>query len=206
MLSYETISDFEGITLSGSYLVLRQLHEVLHEVNEQSQMSIDKEAGLLTFAYDVRKAYEGQRHVIAPQEGRPEIGVRFGVNLLWPQILVYSRILRSALAYMDSKALHQAYAFALEAILEDALDEVFADNAREAKTAWKMIDPAHPGVEEKLESRAAAFYSWNAERRRTSLAQLLISLHPLYESSGMWKSAGKHLHPDKLAAAKFSPL
>lgn len=104
MLSYEPLADFEGITLSGSYLTLRNFHSILHDVNERSALVRNKEAGLLALAYDVRKAYEGQRDVIEPPEYMPESGNRYGVALLWPQALVHARILRVSLAYMGSVA------------------------------------------------------------------------------------------------------
>lgn len=204
MLRYEPLPGFEGITLSGSYLTLRELYSLLHDVNERSAVIRDKEAGLMELAYDVRKAYEGRREVIKPPEYMPEAGTRFGVALLWPQVLVQARILRVSLAYMDHGPSHQAFTYALEAVLHDALDDVFASDADKIKGAWQMIDPATPATEERLESRSAAFRSWSGVRRKASLAGLLKSFHPLYEElPSMWENMESHLHPSNLAAARF---
>lgn len=59
MRSYEPLPDFEGITLSGSYLTLRQFHSILHDVNERSALVRNKEAGVLALAYDVRRHTRG---------------------------------------------------------------------------------------------------------------------------------------------------
>lgn len=204
MLSYEALPDFEGIALSGSYLTLRRFHSILHDVNERSDLVHNKDGGLMPLAYDVRKAYEGQRAVIEPPEYAPEIGTRFGVALLWPQVLVHARILRASLAYMDHGPGYQTFTYALEAVLHDALDDVFASEASSIKDAWRMIDPATPETEERLESRSAAFYSWTGDRRKASLAGLLRSFRPLYDKlPSMWEGAENHLHPSSLAAARF---
>lgn len=134
----------------------------------------------------------------------PETGTRYGVALLWPQILVHARILRVSLAYMDHGPSHQALTYALEAVLHDAIDDVIASDAGSIKDAWQMIDPVVPTTEEWLESRSAAFYSWAGDRRKASLAGLLRSFHPLYEElPSIWESAERHLHPSSLAAARF---
>lgn len=79
----------------------------------------------LALAYDARKAYERQRDMVEPPEHSEEIGIRYGVRILWPVLLLQHRMLRSSLAYLNHTAKTQAIAYALEAIIEEALLEDF---------------------------------------------------------------------------------
>lgn len=85
----------------------------------------DKEGVFLGLAYDVRKAYEQQREVLQPPQHYKEVGVRYGVKILWPVLLPQNRMLRLSLAFLNHSAKTQAIAYALEAIIEEALREYF---------------------------------------------------------------------------------
>lgn len=204
MLTYRPLPDFEGITLIGSYLDLKQLYGLLHEVNQRSPLQTDKEGGVLPLAYDVRKAFSGDRDVISPPESTPEIGTRFGVAQLWPLLLVHVRMLRASLAYMDHNARDQAITYDLEAVLHEAIDEVFGAEGSQIREAWELVDPACPLTEQLLDGRAAAFLSWSGSRREASLAPLLASLRPDYEKTKSWEHHGAHLSPARLAAARWA--
>ncbi|QMI49752.1 DUF6904 family protein [Burkholderia sp. MBR-1] len=82
MLQYALLKNHAGLLLCGDYNSLRELHEVVHEVNENSVLVRNKEGEFLSLAYDVRKAYEGQRRVLQPPDGYPEVGTSFGVEIL----------------------------------------------------------------------------------------------------------------------------
>lgn len=84
MLSYRLLKNHAGILLIGDYTSLRWLHEVVHDVNERSPLVREKEGMFLSLAYDVRKAYERQREIILPPPHYDEMGVRYGVQILWP--------------------------------------------------------------------------------------------------------------------------
>lgn len=180
MLAYSLMKNHAGVLLTGDYCSLRTLHEVVHEVNERSPLVKDKEGALLGLAYEVRKAYEEQRKVIKPPEQYPEIGPRFGVEMLWPVLLVQSRILRSSIAFMDSSKWQQAIAYNLEAVIESAIEADFGAQAVVLLERWMRIDPGHPGVADKLDSRGAVFCSWTKAERRKRLAGLLASFDPMY--------------------------
>jgi len=76
----------------------------------------DKKGSFLGLAYDVRKAYERQREVIQPPKHSEEIGVRYGVQILWPVLMLQQRLLRQSLAFLNHTAKTQAIAYALEAM------------------------------------------------------------------------------------------
>ena len=63
--------------------------------------------------------------MVEPPEHSEEIGIRYGVRILWPVLLLQHRMLRSSLAYLNHTAKTQAIAYALEAIIEEALLEDF---------------------------------------------------------------------------------
>lgn len=182
MLSYRLLKNHAGILLIGDYTSLRWLHEVVHDVNERSPLVRDKEGMFLGLAYDVRKAYERQREIISPPPHYDEMGLRYGVQVLWPVLLLQQRMLRVSLAYLDHSAKTQAISYALEAIIDEALQEDFGAQGRQATALWQRIDPAQPIVFEMLQSRGAIFCSWTKAERKRRFLQLLTSFDPMYES------------------------
>lgn len=184
MLTYQLLRNHAGILLCGDYETLQALHAVIHDVNERSPLIRDKEGLFLGLAYDVRKAYEGARKELAPPEGYPKVGPRFGVEILWPVLLLQSRILRTSMAYIDTSKNMQAHAYALESVVEAGLREDFGgDLAASIIEQWERIDPAHPFPEEALDSRGAIFCSWNKTQRRKRIAGLMASFDPMYALS-----------------------
>lgn len=191
MLSYKLLRNHAGVLLAGDYNSLKVLHELIHVVNEKSPLVRNKEGPFLGLAYEVCKAYEQQREVIRPPEFFPEVGIRFGVQILWPELLVQSRILRSSLACIDSSKWDQAVVFNLEAVIESALQDDFGVQAAALQEWWERINPLHPWAETKMHSRGAIFCSWTKAERRKRFTGLLASLDPMYPSLyPMWVSAG----------------
>ncbi len=111
MLSYRLLKNHAGIMLIGDYTSLRWLHEVVHDVNERSPLVRDRESMFIGLAYDVRKAYERQREILEPPEHYEELGIRYGVKILWPVLLLQQRMLRSSLGYLDHATKTQAIAY-----------------------------------------------------------------------------------------------
>lgn len=113
----------------GDYTSLTWLHEVIHDVNDRSPIVKDKEGSFLGLAYDVRKAYERQREVIRPPKHFKEIDVRYGVQILWPVLMLQHRLLRQSLAFLNHTAKTQAITYVLEAVIEDGLRDDFGTQA-----------------------------------------------------------------------------
>jgi hypothetical protein len=61
MFSYKALKNAAGIALFSDYLSLRQANKIIHDVNERSPLIRAKDGFFLGLAYDLRKAYEGQR-------------------------------------------------------------------------------------------------------------------------------------------------
>lgn len=203
MLTYTLLKNHAGILLTGDYNSLKALHEVVHEVNARSILLKDKEGTFLGLAYDARKAYERQRKVITPPRHFPEIGVRYGVEIIWPVLLVQCRMLRASMAFMDTTKWQQAVTYNLEGVIEAALQDDFGAAAERLKELWLRIDPAHPWAEEKLNSRGAVFCSWTKPERKKRLAGLLASLDAMYPAFyPHWVKSGDNtlLAPEELDA------
>jgi hypothetical protein len=182
LLSYHLLKNHAGVLLIGDYTSLRWLHEVIHDVNERSPLVKDKEGMFLSLAYDVRKAYEQQREILQPPQHFEEIGIRYGVKILWPVLLLQHRMLRLSLAFLNHTAKTQAMVYALEAIIEEALREDFGAQGDRVVAFWQRLDPAHPAVFDMLRSRGAIFCSWTKTQRRANFQQLLTSFDPMYDS------------------------
>lgn len=181
MLTYRLLKNHAGLLLTGDYQTLRALHDVIHDVNERSPLVRDKEGAFLGLAYDVRKAFEGQRRKVAPPEGYPEIGPRFGVEILWPVLLWQSRVLRASLGFIDTSKGMQANAYALEAVIEDGLKDDFGADIGEAVISeWEQMNPAHPFAGQALQSRGAVFSSWKKAQRQAGIVGLISSFSPMY--------------------------
>jgi hypothetical protein len=180
VLAYRLLKNHAGILLMGDYVSLRELHEIVHDVNERSPLIREEDGPFLGLAYDVRKAYEQQREILQPPEGYEEIGVRYGVEILWPVLLVQQRMLRVSLGYLDHSRRHQAITYALEAVIEAGLGEDLGAQGQTMIDRWLRLDPT-PDIFEKLDSRGAIFCSWSKAERERRFASLLLSFDPLYE-------------------------
>lgn len=190
MLAFELSPDLSGPLIFGSAETLQAFHEILHDVNERSPIIRDKEGTFLGLAYDVRKAFEGQRTIRKPARGVMHSGPRLGFEILWPTILVQSRMLRVALGFMDSGKRHQAFTYALEAVVEEALRQDFPAEYQKIHERWLRLVPDHPVLEEKSESRIEHWYHWTKAERRRGIIPLLESLDPMFEID--YKMAVKH--------------
>jgi hypothetical protein len=180
VLAYRLLKNHAGLLLIGDYESLRELHEIVHDVNERSPLIHEEDGPFLGLAYDVRKAYEQQREILQPPEGYDEIGVRYGVEILWPVLLVQQRMLRVSLGYLDHSRWHQAITYALEAVIEAGLREDFGAQGQTMVDRWLRLDPT-ADIFEKLDSRGAVFCSWSKAERERRFASLLLSFDALYE-------------------------
>jgi hypothetical protein len=161
----------------------KPLLAVVHEVNDQSVLIEDKEGMFLGLAYDARKAFERQRTVIKPEKHFPEMGVRYGVEILWPVLLLQCRLLRCSLAYFDSSKRQQAITYALEDVIETAIDEAYGAEAASIALEWRRMDASQPVVVANWDSRGAQFCLWSGTECKTKLAGLLTSFDPMYDWS-----------------------
>lgn len=203
MLQFELLKNHAGIVLIGDYLTLLELHALVHRVNEECPYIRDKEGAFLGLAYDLRKAYEQQRRVIAPPDHTPEMGPRYGVEILWPVLLFQAHLLRQGLSWMPHGTGDQALAYSLEHVIECALVADFKDAAGAIKHAWRHMNIRPDEADRKLDARGALFSSWGKARRKRSLADLLESFSPMYEVTfQIWANRDNHgkLDPAEIEA------
>lgn len=203
MLTYDLLKNHAGILLCGDYRTLQTLHDVVHEVNDRSPLIENKEGSFLGLAYDARKAYERQRRVIEPPKHFEEVGVRYGVEILWPVLIVQCRMLRASLGYFDSTKRQQAIAYALESVVEQAIEDDFGADGPLIRDYWMRLDPDQPDIEDKLDSRGAQFCVWAKAERKAKFAGLLASFDPMYPTFyPHWVKSGETglMAPDELDA------
>lgn len=198
MLRYQNLPNNAGIILCGDYTTLDDLHTVVHTIVGQSTLRLkDPKNYLMAFAYDVRKAMEKQRETIKPPEHFPEIGVMFGVKMLWPLLLIQVKMLRFKLAFMPSNKRAHAMVFALEDLVESALTNIFPDESGEILRAYERLQL---DTEEKIDrvwSRCAQFTQWKRSQRKNGLAELLLSFEFMYDHS---------IYPRRLEAGMKLPF
>jgi len=183
MITSEKLPRHEGLRLMGSAESLREFHALLHDVNERSVIIRDKEGFFLALAYDVRKAYEGQRTKRKPNREVLHSGPLLGVEILWPTLLVQARMLRASLGFMDSSKRHQAYTYALEALIEEGLKRDFGGQYEAIHEQYMMLSPEHPYLEEAILSRVELYAAWSGAERRRRIVNLLKSLDTMYRSA-----------------------
>lgn len=181
LLTHSPLKNLAGLQVIGDYTSLRDLHWVLHDVNERCPVIQDKDGPLMHLAYEARSAYQLGRDILAPPSASPEIGKRYGFKIVWPVILFQHRALRTALGYIDSGPRHQAVAYALEHILTEGLRDAFKGRADDVIERWQGLDPIRPEALRRYNSRGALFCSWSRTERLRLLPELLYSFHPSYE-------------------------
>lgn len=188
MLSNQLLKNHAGLLLVGDYDSLQCLHEVIHDVNDRSPLITAEDGSFLGLAYDVRKAFEQEREILNPPPGMAAMGPRYGVQILWPVLLLQQRMLRASLAYIDHGRRHQAITYALEAVIEDGLREDFPADGDRLVSLWQHLDPAFPSVFAELDSAGALFLLWSKAERKRRFGALLESLDPMYDSNFAWRA------------------
>jgi hypothetical protein len=102
MLRYELTPNNAGFILWGDSEALNELHELIHYIVDESPLIKVKDGFMLSLAYDIRKA----RKVIVVLSNISMINMDtyklYGVELLWPLVLVQSSILRNSMGYIQT--------------------------------------------------------------------------------------------------------
>ena len=92
MIEAATTEKGVGVTIRGDYWDLRSLHETIHALVHSAPIKERHKEYLLGFAYEVRRAFWGEREKIRGSF-QPE-NIYFGTKLTWPEILFDVAILR----------------------------------------------------------------------------------------------------------------
>ena len=115
-----------GISIFGDYGDLKSLYATVHEIadtlNEQDVRLKAQSQLLMNFAYELRKAYSGQRLVDKLVfDGDDQEMNYYGFQCVWTDILIFIAALRYNVGYIRTDKLQQANLYMLEYIVEKAM-------------------------------------------------------------------------------------
>jgi hypothetical protein len=113
-----------GVALYGSENDLILLHEVIHHLGNSAEIDTQYPYGnylvMMNFAYEIRKAYSGQRLSALPND--QELAGLLGAQFVWTDILIFTNALRNAAARCVTSKSLLATLNDLESALLDALE------------------------------------------------------------------------------------
>ncbi|MCY4779265.1 hypothetical protein ORI89_06360 [Sphingobacterium sp. UT-1RO-CII-1] len=130
-----------GINIYGDYADLNSLYETVHKIastlSEADKYQKGQHKLLMNFAYEIRKAFSGQRI----KDKLEYIGddtqyTYYGFQLIWTDILIFLSTLRFNAGFTRNDGRDQANLYILEHILEEAL---FAYDPRGANSIKEFI-------------------------------------------------------------------
>lgn len=179
-----------GFVLWGSDADFRALHSFVMGVSEHSSV-LDAEGLTIALAYDLRKAYEGQREIDRKQIGNDTLTL-YGVEQVWPTFITQVALLRTGLGYCPSSKEQQGNMYLLEHFMDQAVRATFPAQAEDIlDSAQRLVGTAESGIAPLLGSRVSYFLSSTATKRRNELYLLLSSLHPYYKRHhDIWVTRG----------------
>lgn len=181
MLHYKLLKNYAGFELIGDETSLKALYELLHRIDDLCPLLNDRDGPLLALAFDLRKAFTGQRQITKSPPLWPSVGPVYGVGQLWPIILFQARFARLALAYVPHTPLDQRLILTLESVVRRAVQEAFGGHAAHILDVWSSLDAIHPDAFGRLDPLGAIFCALPPCHRKSSLANLLLGFSPLFQ-------------------------
>lgn len=182
MLELTVTPNRAGLTLWGDYECLKRLHEFIHRLTEKSGYIGTKDGFVLGLAYDVRKAFQGQRSQDTYTCNDTDHYRLYGVEILLPLILVQSVILREAMAFTPTSKLDQAIMFELEHAIESALMKAAPQAFNDIMAAMECVENApYAHLEAIIDGRCRYFVEIPPKERLQALPKLLETFDPAYE-------------------------
>lgn len=174
-----------GITLAGDHADLVDLHETIHYfAGESGPIPPQHDEFLLGLAYDVRHAYQGDRHTKTMRTPKAKY-TYFAVDVLWPIFLVQVAMLRSAASYLPTEKAQQANLYRLEACVENALNDLDANISREC-CRWLAEYSAFPASYlisfVSHQTYRYVFSSTTAKGRIRTLPEIMRDMSPYSEA------------------------
>lgn len=201
MLEYQLTPHHAGIVLWGDYAALDRLHGFIHHVVAESHYIEDKEGFVLGLAYDVRKAFQGQRSQDYRGFSENNRCCTYGVEMLWPILLVQVGLLRHAMSFIPTNKLDQAVMFELEHVVESALRAAIPATSDEVIHRIGCIGSAsYTHLDSVLDSRCRYFIELPAKQRLKALPKLMETFDPMY---GFMAEAGTGLRAGIIPPSAF---
>ncbi|SDH70709.1 DUF6904 family protein [Propionivibrio dicarboxylicus] len=181
MLEYQLTPHHAGVALWGDFPTLDRLHGFVHHIVEESNYIEDKEGFVLGLAYDVRKAFEGQRSQDYRGVSKDDRYRIYGVEILWPVLLVQVGVLRQAMAFIPTNKLDQAIMFELEHVVESAVRAAMPVTADEVIHRIGCIGSApYIHLDTVLDSRCRYFIELPAKQRLKMLPKVMETFDPMH--------------------------
>lgn len=137
---------------------------------------------MLSLAYDIRKAREGCRRTEQYEyEGHDTYNI-YGVELLWPLVLIQLALFRRSMSYIQVNKNHLSLMYSFEHILESALKELMPENWEDLiRLAKFSSDSDFKSIEDSIDSRCCYFVNLQPELRKKQLRNILCSFDPLWK-------------------------
>lgn len=179
MLEAEVTKKHAGVVLWGDIWVLQALHELLHRVNEESPIIEDKEGFFLGLAYDIRKAYEGQRKKGVRRDLDEKCTI-WGVEILWPVLIPQVGMLRASLAFIPNTRRDQALVYELEAVVESAVKSAMPGKVEEIMGLMHSLGMEQAQIKNTIDSRCLFFLAQPPRERMKVLPGVLESMTGMY--------------------------
>ncbi|HDE1843815.1 TPA: hypothetical protein PCF32_004995 [Klebsiella pneumoniae] len=181
MLRYELTPNNAGFILWGDSEALNELHELINYIVDESPLIKVKDGFMLSLAYDIRKAREGNRRVEQHQYDQHDTYKLYGVELLWPLVLVQSSILRNSMGYIQTDKNQLSVMYAFEYLIESALTESERTTSNDIMLTVKYAsDSDFNFIEDNIDSRCCYFISLSPEQRKKQLISIVRSFHSLW--------------------------
>lgn len=176
MFRFELTPNNGGIVLWGDTASLNELYELVHYIVDESPLIKNKDGFMLALAYDIRKAREGHRKTDEYLYDYSETYQLYGVELLWPLVLLQAAILRGSMSYIETDKAKLSIMYAFEFILESALKQLVPDRFEDVfKTAKNASNSDFAWLEDNIDSRCCYFINLSSKDRKEKLDKILCS-------------------------------
>ena len=130
MLYTDSNRKHSAIGIFGDYYDLKDLYTFVSDVASGNALPSQMSEFLWSFAYDLRKAYEGRREVKELGFDSLDKTVYQGVYIYWPYFVAYLKLLRQASARRATSRLEQGTMWMLEGLCESTLSKHSPETAR----------------------------------------------------------------------------
>ena len=201
MLEFKLTPHHAGVALWGDYSTLDRLYGFVHHVVAESHYIEDKEGFVLGLAYDLRKAFQGRRSQDYRASSEDDRWRIYGVEVLWPVLLVQVGVLRQAMAFIPTNKLDQAIMFELEHVVESAVRAAMPVTADEVIHRIGCVGNApYMHLDTVLDSRCRYFVELPAKQRLKMLPKLMETFDPMYS---LFSDTGAGLRPGAISPDAF---
>ncbi|MDI9279989.1 hypothetical protein QMZ65_22480 [Pantoea sp. EABMAA-21] len=177
MFRFDLTPNNAGIVFWGDKASLNELYECIHYIVDESPLIKNKEGFILALAYDIRKAREGQRRTEEYLYDFSETYQLYGVELLWPLVLLQAAMLRISMSYIETDKSKLSVMYAFEFIIESALKQFSPDRFEEiTRSAKNASNSDFDWIEDSIDSRCCYFINQSSENRKEQLNKIMNSL------------------------------